>query len=238
MLKVQLRRAGEVAVLQCEGPIVSGADAEHLEQTICSELDEGTRHLVLEVSAVPRVDSSGLGMMVRLVMRARKAGGDLKIACPPAFVTSLLEMTRLSTLFHVFPSEQEAVVSYRKPAPQMAKPASTKARILFPDQSFDLCALVRTLLTGNGYEVLSTTLAKEARILLQVGNTDVVVLGPNTPRVGFEGPSLAAFLAALAPKATVIELDKQFQTLEAEQAGTALLQLLQEKRKASACGSA
>ena len=106
-------------------------DAEHLGQKIISELDEGTRHLVLEVSAVPRVDSSGLGLMVRLLMRARKAGGDLKIACPPAFVTSLLEMTRLSTLFHVFASEQEAVVSYRKPAPQLAKPASTQARILF-----------------------------------------------------------------------------------------------------------
>ena len=94
------------------------------------------------------------------------------------------------------------------------------------------------MLTAHGYEVLSTTHAKEARILLQVGNTDVVLLGPNTPRVGFEGPSLAAFLAALAPKATVIELDQQFETLGAEQAGSVLLQILQEGKKANACGTA
>jgi len=237
-LKVQLRRAGDVAILQCEGPIVSGAEAEHLEQKIISELDEGTRHLILEVAAVPRVDSSGLGMMVRLLMRVRKSGGDLALACPPPFITSLLQMTRLSMLFHVFASEQEAVVSYRKQTPQIAKPASPQARVLFLDQSSDLCAFVRSVLTAHGYEVLSTTLAKEARILLQVGNTDVVVLGPNTPRVGFEGPSLAAYLAALAPKAIVIELDKQFETLEAERAGAVLLQLVGEKKRISASGGA
>jgi len=233
-LKVQLRRAGNVVVLQCEGPITSGPEVEYLEQQTSSELEEGTKHLVLEVSAVPRVDSSGLGMMVRLTMRARKAGGDLKIASPPAFVTSLLEMTRLATLFHVFPSAQEAVASYRARAPEIVKPAAPKARIILLDQSHDLCAFVRTVLTAHGYEVLSTNHVKEARIFLQVGNTDVLMLGPNTSQVGSDGPSLAASLAALSPKTRVIELDKQFQTLEAEQAGTVLLQLLSEKKKAGA----
>ena len=232
-LKVQLRRAANVAVLQCEGQITSGSEVEYLEQKVGSELDEGTRHFVLEIGAVSRVDSGGLGMMVRLTMRARKAGGDMKIAAPPAFVSSLLQMTRLSALFHVFASDQEAVASYRAPTPQIAKPAAPKARIVFLDQSHDLCAFVRTVLTAHGYEVLSINHVKEARILLQVGNTDVLVIGPNTSQVA-SGSSLAASLAALSPKTTVIELDKQFETLEAEAAGTALLQLLSEKKKAGA----
>lgn len=237
-LKVQLRRAGDVAILVCEGPIVSGAEAEHLEQKIISELNDGTRHLVLEVGAVPRVDSSGLGMMVRLLMRVRKGGGDMKIASPPAFVSNLLEMTRLSKLFHVFPSEQEAVASYRKAAPELAKPASPRARVIFLDQSSDLAAFARTVLTAHGYEVLSATLVREVKIHLQVGKTDIVVLGPNKPQIGFEGPSLAAFLTKLVPAATVIELDRQFQTLEAEQASAILLQLMGEKKKASSSGMA
>jgi len=231
-LNVQLRRAGNVVVLQCEGQITSGAEVEYLEKQVSSEFEEGTRHLVLEVSKVSRVDSGGLGMMVRLTMRARKAGGDLKIAAPPAFVTSLLEMTRLSALFHVFALEQEAVDSFPAPAPQISKPAAPRARIIFLDQSHDLCAFVRTVLTAHGYEVLSTDHVREARILLQVGNTDVLVLGPNRSQVGTEG--LAASLGALSPKTTVIELDKQFQTLEAEQAGNVLLQLLAEKKKFAA----
>ena len=237
-LKVQLRRAGDVAVLVCEGPIVSGAEAEHLEQRIVSELDDGTRRLVLEVGAVTRLDSSGLGLMVRLLMCARKAGGDLAIACPPAFVVSLLEMTRLSKLFHVFPSEHEAVASYRRTAPELAKPASPHARVIFLDQSADLGALVRTVLTVHGYEVLSATLVREVKIHLQVGKTDIVLIGPNRPQIGFEGPSLTAFLTKLAPAAAVIELDRQFQTLEAEQASAILLQLMGEKKKASSSGTA
>ena len=92
---------------------------------------------------------------------------------------------------------------------------------------------MRTVLTAHGYEVVSATLVREVKIHLQVGKTDVVVLGPNQPQLGFEGPSLAAFLMKLAPAATVIELDRQFQTLEAEQASTILLQLMGEKKKAS-----
>jgi len=233
-LNVQLRRAGNVVVLQCEGPITSGAEAEYLERQISSELEEGTRHLVLEIGAASRVDSGGLGLMVRLAMRARKAGGDLKIACPPAFVTSLLEMTRLATVFHVFASEQEAVASYRAPTPAIARPAAPKARIIFLDQSHDLCAFVRTVLNAHGYEVLSINHVKEVRILLQVGNTDVLMIGPNTSQVAPGGPSLAASLSAHSPKTTVIELDKQFEKLEAEQAGAVLLQLLDEKNKTAA----
>ena len=232
-LNVQLRRAGNVVVLHCEGSITSGAEAECLERQVSSELEDGTKHLVLEVSAVSRVDSSGLGMMVRLAMRARKAGGDIRLACPPAFVTSLLEMTRLSTVFHVFASEQEAAASYQAPTPQIAKHAPPKARIIFLDQSHDLCAFVRTVLAAQGFEVLSINHIKEVRILLQVGNTDVLMIGPNTSQVAAGGPSLAASLSALSPKTTVIELDKQFEKLDAEQAGAALLQLLSEKKKAA-----
>ena len=223
-----------MAVLLCEGEIKSGMETEYLEEKVSLALAE-TKYLVLEVSAVPLIDSMGLGMMVRLLTRARKAGGDLKLACPPPFVTKLLEVTKLLTLFQVFPSEREAVLSYRNATLEVSTPAEPKARIIFLDQSSDLCIFVRTVLTAHGYEVLSTNLVSEARIFLKAGNTDVIMLGPNTPHFKFDGPSLVASLAALVPKATVIELDEQFDTSDAEQAGTVLLQLLDEKtRKATA----
>ena len=224
-------------MLRCEGPIISGVEAEYVEEKVSLTLAE-TKYLVLEVSGVRRVDSGGLGVLVRLLTRIRKAGGDLKLASPPGFVTSLLEITRLPKLFDVFPSEREAVLSFRKPTSEVSKPPSPTARIVFLDQSSDVCAFVRSVLSSHGYEVLSTTLVSEARILLKAGNTDVLMLGPNTSHFKFDGPSLAASLAALAPKAIVIELDKQFQSSEAEQAGSTLLQVLREKYKASATGVA
>ena len=236
-LNVQVDRAGNVAVLRCEGPIISGSEAEYLEEQVSLTFEE-TKYLVLEVSGVPRVDSGGLGLLVRLSMRARHAGGDLKLAAPPPFVTRLLEMTRLSTLFGIFSSEKEAILSFRKPTPEVPRPASPAARIVFLDQSPDVCAFVRSILSSHGYEVLSATLLSDARILLKAGNTDVLMLGPNTSHFRSEGHSPIGTLAALAPKATVIELDKQFQSSEAEQAGSTLLQLLREKYKASATGVA
>lgn len=237
-LKLLVRRAGgDVAILQCEGMIVSGQEAEHLEEKVNRELTEGSRNLVMELGAISRVDSAGLGMMVRLMTRARKAGGDLKLASPPAFVGNLLQMTKLATLFHVFPSEQEAVLSYRGPKPQMPKPEPAKARIILLDQSVDVCAFVRTVLSAHGYEVLSTTFIREARILLQAGRTDVLLLGPNTSHFPITGPSLVSSLAALAPTARIVELDKNFQGLDAEHAGAVLLRAVSGNEEASASGS-
>lgn len=236
-LHLHVDRAGDVAVLRCEGPIISGLEAEYLEKKVSLTLEE-TKYLVLEVSGVPRVDSGGLGLLVRLSMRARQAGGDLKLASPPPFVTRLLEMTRLSTLFGIFSSEREAVASFRKASPEVSKPPSPAARIVFLDRSPDVCAFVRTMLSSHGYEVLSATLVSDAKVLLKAGNTDVLMLGPNTSHFKLEGHSLIGSLATLAPKARVIELDKQFQFSAAEEAGTALLQLLREKYEVTAYGSA
>jgi len=236
-LNVQVDRAGNVAVLRCEGPIISGSDAEHLEEQVRLMFEE-TKYLVLEVSGVPRVDSGGLGLLVRLAMRARQAGGDLKLAAPPPFVTRLLEMTRLSSLFGIFSSEREAIVSFRKPTPEVSRPPSPAARIVFLDQSPDVCAFVRGILSSHGYDVLSATLLSDAKVLLKAGNTDVLMLGPNTSHFRGQGHSPIGALAALAPKATVIELDKQFQSSEAEQASSVLLELLRERCKAKATGTA
>ncbi len=216
LLKMQLQRAGNVAVFQCEGPIISGAEAEHLEKTVDSELRAGGKHLVLDVGAVSRVDSVGLGLIVRLFMRAQKNGGDLKLAAPPAFVINLLQVTKLSTIFEVFSSAREAVMSFQK---------LPKARIVFFDRSSDVCAFVRTVLTANGYEVLSTTFINDVRTLLKSGKTDFLILGPNTSHSEFSGTS-AVSPAIVAPSTTVIELSKDFQELDAEHAGTTLLELV------------
>lgn len=218
-LKVQLRRAGNAAVFHCDGPIISGSEAEYLEKTLDLELKEGSKRLVLEITAVSRVDSVGLGLLVRLLMRARKNGGDLKLADPPRFVINLLQATRLASLFEVFPSAQDAVMSYQH---------LPKARIVFFDRSSDICALVQTLLTANGYEVLSTSFITDAKTLLKSGRTDFLILGPNTSDAELNDASAAVSLAAVAPT-VVIKLSKDFQEWDAEHAGTALLQLIAQR---------
>lgn len=219
-LKVELRRTGNVTVFQCEGPIVSGPEAESLEKALESELAEGSKRLVLEITAVPRVDSVGLGLLVRLLLRARKNAGDLKLAAPPVFVTNLLHATRLAMLFEVFPSARDAVMSYQH---------LPKARVIFFDRSSDICALVQMLLQANGYDVLSTLFINDAKTLLKSGKTDFFILGPNTSDAELGDASAAISAAADNAPAVVIRLNKDFQQLDAERAGTALLQLMAQR---------
>ncbi|MGC2638512.1 MAG: STAS domain-containing protein, partial [Acidobacteriaceae bacterium] len=102
---------GNVCVLHCKGQIVFGEGMRALETHLETASRESCR-LVLEVGEVDRLDSIGLGLLVRCMSNLRKRGGDLRLAGAPRFLVDLLRTTRLITLLHNYPSEADAVQSF------------------------------------------------------------------------------------------------------------------------------
>ena len=93
-LELQDRQLGRVVVVKAAGRVVAGTEAQHLESRV-NQLCAGCRDLVLDVSGVNFVDSSGLGTLVRLVTRIRRSGGDLKLCAAPPPVHSLRRTSSL-----------------------------------------------------------------------------------------------------------------------------------------------
>jgi anti-sigma B factor antagonist len=60
------------------------------------------------------VDSEGLGMLVGLLVSARKRGGELKLASPRKRVRDLLRRTNLDGVFSVYENDDEAVAAFGK----------------------------------------------------------------------------------------------------------------------------
>jgi anti-sigma B factor antagonist len=78
---------------------------EHLLRALAS----GERNLVVDLSGVSFLDSSGLGVLVTAHKRARAAGGALRLAsCRPA-VATIFQITALDRAFSIHPTVEDAV---------------------------------------------------------------------------------------------------------------------------------
>ena len=114
-LRLESAFAGNVHIIRCSGAIVLGEDSGALEAAF-KERSLAYTHFVLTLIGVNRLDSIGLGLIVRYMTSVRQRGGDLRIAAPSGFVATLLNKTMLSTVLRVFPTEAEAVASYSRQA--------------------------------------------------------------------------------------------------------------------------
>ncbi len=82
---------------------------QELKQLVLDELERGARLFVIDFSDTSYIDSSGLGALVSLKKRIEEVGGELRISSMNEDVRTLFELTRLDTLFHLYPSRQDAV---------------------------------------------------------------------------------------------------------------------------------
>jgi anti-sigma B factor antagonist len=224
-LSLECRPCGKVYVIRCVGRIVTGEETTTL-QAAFNRASLEFRQVVLDVAEVARLDSTGMGLLVRFLSHTRNRSGDLRLAAPQPFVRSLLDATKLSTVFRVYESDEEAILSFVKnPSPANATTKSSGPVVLFIDQSPDLCAFVRTFLDRNGYDVLSTCRIREARTLLSASNIDYIVLGPDSSQLPSD--NVIDSLKLLAPKATIMQLESGFELGDPERAGADLLRRLQ-----------
>ena len=86
--------------------------APALRQRLADEVQAGRRRLVVDLSGVPFIDSSGLGAIVAGLRAARLAGGDLRIARPTAQARTILELTTLDRVLRAYASVEEASADY------------------------------------------------------------------------------------------------------------------------------
>jgi len=101
-----------VVVLSLEGDVVGGPEAHAINERLRELAEAGKKQVVLDVAEVGVVNSSGLGLLIAGLTVMRNAGGDLRLARPSSKLKKLLEVTKLSQVFTVYDSVDEAVSSY------------------------------------------------------------------------------------------------------------------------------
>lgn len=111
-LKLTKRNDGGVTVVEAVGRIVLGEETNILREQVKELLANGSKNIVLNLAQVDFIDSSGLGALVGLHSTAQAQGAKIRLANITKRFHELLLITKLLTVFDVYPSEAEAVKSF------------------------------------------------------------------------------------------------------------------------------
>ena len=105
------RGEGGVATARPQGRL-DYLSAGDVKQELLGAVEAGSSKLVVDLSGVDFVDSSGLGALIGSLKAARAAGGDLRLAAVPEQARVVLSLTTLDRMFRSYGSVEEAAADY------------------------------------------------------------------------------------------------------------------------------
>src|SRR6266576_3630292 len=111
-MKATSRNVDGVEIISLEGKITIGSGDSQLREVITNAVNNGKNKILLDMSKVTTIDSSGIGELVGSYTTVTNRGGKLKLLHLPAKLNELLHVTQLITVFEVHESEDEAVKSF------------------------------------------------------------------------------------------------------------------------------
>ena len=113
-MKLSAREAEGVTVLSLNGSVMGGPDASALNDELHKLAGKKKKKIVLDLSGVESMNSSGLGMLIGALTTMKNAGGELKIAAASDKISSLLTITKLTTVFELHTSVKKALASFSR----------------------------------------------------------------------------------------------------------------------------
>ena len=106
-----IRQVGQVSVVEVSGKLTS-FESGALRNSIAKLLKEGRKQILLNLSALTYLDSSGIGELVQTYMSVIKGGGEMKVVGLSDKVEEILKITQLYQVFQEFQDEQAALRSF------------------------------------------------------------------------------------------------------------------------------
>ncbi len=113
-MKIKTSEKYGAVVIELKGNVMGGDDTKDFNELLHKLVDEGKINIVVDLSEVKFMNSSGLGMLISGLTTMKKINGSLKLARVTEKIESLLIITKLVTIFEFYESVEEAVNSFPK----------------------------------------------------------------------------------------------------------------------------
>jgi anti-sigma B factor antagonist len=113
IMAVKEKIQGDVAVLQVSGKLMGGDETKEVHEMVKSLLADGLKKVVIDVSKVKWLNSSGLGMLISCLTSVTSAEGKLKIAGATEKINSLFMITKLITVFDSYETVDRAMATFK-----------------------------------------------------------------------------------------------------------------------------
>jgi len=115
-MTVSTRQVDGVTIVDLSGPITLDEGSTLLRDTIKQLASQGQKHVLLNLSEVHYIDSSGIGELVNAFTTMRDQGGELKLLNLTRKVHDLIQITKLHTVFDIKDDEATAIQAFSRSA--------------------------------------------------------------------------------------------------------------------------
>ena len=111
-LRIESRERNGVVILDLQGKLMGGPDAETFKSTIHKAIEKGRKQVIVNLHNIDWINSTGMGILISGYTTMRRSGGDLKLLHVSDKIKSILYVTKLNLIFKCFDNEDEAVASF------------------------------------------------------------------------------------------------------------------------------
>lgn len=108
-MEYTIEKKNKVQVLHLKGSLLADIQTKEILQTVTDLIQQGEKYFIIDLKDLKFINSSGLGMLLTILTKARKSGGDVALAHIPEQVNNLLVITKLTSIFKSGESVEEAI---------------------------------------------------------------------------------------------------------------------------------
>ena len=98
-MRIKIEKQNNIMVLVLDGDMMGGPDATLLSEKIHELIDAGQKRIVIDMSKVDRMNSSGLGILIGGLTTVRANGGEMRLTHMTSKVKELITITKLNSVF-------------------------------------------------------------------------------------------------------------------------------------------
>jgi anti-sigma B factor antagonist len=124
-LYINERRIEDVTVLDLKGRVRITGRARGLHNSIRSLVEAGKTRILLNLSQVTPMDSSGLDELVASCVTARNQGGEIKLLHLTEQMREVVTTANLSAFFDIYNNEYDAIAGFNREVLKVVKPLSS-----------------------------------------------------------------------------------------------------------------
>lgn len=106
-LDITVDKTDDLCVFSLEGE-VDVYTAPQLKQSLVDSIDGGCVNILVDMQQVGFIDSSGLGVLVGGLRRAKERSGSIRLVCSRDNILKIFRITGLDKVFPIFESVEQA----------------------------------------------------------------------------------------------------------------------------------
>ena len=108
-MNITTEKQAGLTLLKFQEERLDAHNSTELKEYLLQQLENGGKNLIVDLSEVRFIDSSGLGALLSGYKNANLRQGKLVLAGLQPRVQSMFELTRLHRVFRIYPSLQDAL---------------------------------------------------------------------------------------------------------------------------------